>query len=90
MNKISIILAICLMGSSSALFAKCFTFKKSDIRVCIDGNSNAERKKAQDICDKANGSDCGGISGYSGNCKTAGKVKCFDGSGSEQKDLKAD
>lgn len=80
-----------LFYSSNSIYAKCFTFKKADgIKVCLNGNSNADRKKASDVCKSVNGSDCGGISGYSGSCQKSNSTKCIDEAGAEQKSLKVD
>lgn len=79
------------MVSFSGLSAKCFGFSKNkDYKVCIDGDSNAVRKKARDVCKSKSGSDCGNITGYSGSCNASGSIKCLDESGSEKKSLKAD
>ncbi|MDF3818686.1 hypothetical protein P3G55_02170 [Leptospira sp. 96542] len=91
MKKIS---ALCIFVTfvwmQEGLSAKCFGFSKNkDITVCIDGNSNAVRKQASEICKTKSGKDCGNITGYSGSC-SAGKNLCLDHSGNEKKSLKVD
>jgi len=77
-----------MLGTPDA-FAKCFAFKKSDAVVCIDGNDNATRKQAEGVCKDATGKACGGITGYSGECRTSGDKVCYDGKGKQQKYIKA-
>jgi hypothetical protein len=79
------------MMSFSGLSAKCFGFSKNkEITVCINGESYAVRKQAQEVCKSKSGSDCGNITGYSGSCNASGSKKCLDESGSEKKSLKVD
>lgn len=81
---------ITIVFSMGSLSAKCFAFSKNkDTKVCVDGNNNSARKKAQDVCKSKSGSDCGNITGYSGECKDNGKIKCLDASGKEGKSLKS-
>ena len=48
--------------SNSLLIAKCYSFRKVDsVKICIDGDSNADRRKAQELCKKIIGSECGGV-----------------------------
>ncbi|WP_167884209.1 hypothetical protein [Leptospira idonii] len=51
MKKISILLGILFVTAGNAtLFAKCYGFRDTDIKVCVEGDGFAERKKAGEIC----------------------------------------
>ena len=90
MKKILILTLVTSCFSLAELSAKCFGFSKNkDYKVCVDGDSNASRKQAQEVCKSKSGSDCGNITGYSGSCN-AGSVKCLDASGTEKKSIKVD
>lgn len=82
--------AICLaMALPGSLSAKCFSFSAADgIKVCVDGNNNAARKKAGAACKEATGSKCGNITGYSGSCQKGSGTRCIDENGNEKKSLK--
>lgn len=68
------------------LSAKCFNFSEGDgIKVCIDGTGFSTEKKAKAVCEKAKGGKCGNVTGNSGSCNG----KCFDESGKEHRNLKA-
>lgn len=85
---LSVALAFSLTAPA-ALSAKCFSFSDADgVKVCVDGNNNAARKRAQAACKKATGSKCGNITGYSGSCQKGSGTRCFDGDGNEAKRLK--
>lgn len=92
MKKLTILLSLFFVtGIFFQLSAKCFGFSKNkEITVCIDGNNNAARQQAQSVCKANSGSDCGNITGYSGNCSASERKKCLDATGSEKKSLKAD
>lgn len=72
---------------ASTAHAKCFGFRDADITVCIDGNDNATRGQAEEVCESVTGDDCGGISGYSGSCSGS---DCYDGDGEQHSRLSAD
>ena len=67
------------------LTAKCYGFRDADIKVCVEGDSNADRKKAGEVCKKVNGSDCGQTTGNSGSCTGP---KCYDADGNQNKNIK--
>jgi hypothetical protein len=91
MKKILVLTLAISIFSFAELSAKCFGFSKNkDYKVCIDGESNAVRKQAQEVCKSKSGSDCGNITGYSGSCNASGSVKCLDASGAEKKSLKVE
>ena len=92
MIKISFpILVLSLFAFNSVLSAKCYSFRNADhIKVCIEGDSNADRRKAQEICKKIIGSDCGGVGGYTGSCIKYENLKCFNSEGKEQKNITVD
>ncbi|MEQ9365317.1 MAG: hypothetical protein RIF32_13815 [Leptospirales bacterium] len=84
----SIALALTLAWPVS-LAAKCFSFSDADgVKVCVDGNNNAARTRAENACKKATGSKCGNITGYSGSCQKSSGTTCIDENGEEQKRLK--
>lgn len=78
------------LGVASVANAKCFAFSDSDAVVCIDGNDNATRRQATEVCEDATGSDCGNITGYSGSCRSSGDRQCYDASGDEVSSASAD
>lgn len=84
----TVALAVALTAPA-ALSAKCFSFSDADgVKVCVDGNNNAARKRAKAACKKATGSKCGNITGYSGSCREGSRTSCFDGNGNQAKSLK--
>jgi hypothetical protein len=92
MNKISFsILLLSFLIFNSAITAKCYSFRNvENVKVCIEGDSNADRRKAQEICKKIIGSDCGGVGGYTGSCIKHENLKCFNSEGKEQKNISVD
>lgn len=72
---------------ASTASAKCFAFSDADIKVCIDGNDNATRRQAQEVCEDATGDDCGNITGYSGSCNGS---NCYDESGDQVRSISVD
>lgn len=73
------------------LFAKCYSFRKSEnIKVCINGDSNADRRKALSICMNKTGMDCGGVGGYTDSCIKDKKTKCYNEEGKEQDHISVD
>ena len=93
MKKTSLLfsLLIILNFTSSALYAKCYSFRKAEgVKVCINGDSNADRRKAQDLCKNITGSDCGGVGGYTGSCSKGENLKCYNEEGKEQKNISVD
>ncbi|MDX1958179.1 MAG: hypothetical protein SFU98_06380 [Leptospiraceae bacterium] len=87
MKKLISILSILFLLGAVDLSAKCFNFKNGDgIKVCLPGTGASAEKKAKAACKQVKGSDCGGVTGYSGSCKG----RCVDESGKESKELKAD
>ncbi|HMV42365.1 MAG TPA: hypothetical protein PK079_02555 [Leptospiraceae bacterium] len=89
MKKLALVISIVLATafSTSSLFAKCYGFRDADIKVCVNGDSNADRKKASETCKKVVGADCGGITGYSGSCTGP---KCYDDGGNKKSNIKVD
>ncbi|HMW04191.1 MAG TPA: hypothetical protein PK079_14310 [Leptospiraceae bacterium] len=76
---------------NSILSAKCYSFRKIEsIKVCIEGDSNADRRKAQDVCKDVLGADCGGVAGYTGSCAKSEKLKCYNKDAKEQKHITVD
>jgi hypothetical protein len=76
---------------TSTLSAKCYSFRKAeDLKVCINGDSNKDRKKAQEICKMLTGVDCGGVGGYTGSCSKSASLKCYNDEGKEQKNISVD
>lgn len=67
--------------------AKCFSFSEADVKVCIDGNDNATRNAAKEVCENATGSDCGNITGTSGSCNG---TSCYDASGDQVRSISVD
>lgn len=72
--------------------AKCYRLSNapSDVYVCVGKNGSdsfADRKKAQEICKKETGSDCGSVSSTSSSCHSNSN-KCYDENGKASRDLK--
>ena len=83
-----IILSLSLLFAAEAS-ADCFAFRDLDLKVCIEGDDNAARKKATEVCEDVSDKDCS-ITGSSGECRESGSKKCYDESGKEQKHIKVD
>ncbi len=69
--------------------AKCFAFRGEDIRVCVDGDDNAARRRAAEICEGVVERACS-VSGYSGECRRSSSVRCYDAQGEEQRSIESD
>jgi hypothetical protein len=69
--------------------ADCFAFRDLDLKVCVEGDDNAARKKAEEVCKKVSDKKCS-ISGSSSECRESGSKKCYDESGDKQKHIKVD
>ncbi len=82
---IAIVLFMATILTTSSLSAKCYAFRDAEIKVCVEGDSNADRKKAGDVCKKVKGSDCGLTTGNSGSCTGP---KCYDEDGKQNKNIK--
>ncbi len=80
---------LAVVGGASVAEAKCFAFRGKDIKVCVDGDDNAARRRATSVCEDVTGSDCA-ISGYSGECQRSSSVRCYDGSGDEQRRIQSE
>lgn len=80
---------LAMAGGASVAEAKCFAFRGQDIRVCVDGDDNAARRRATNVCSQVTDSTCS-ISGYSGECRRSGSTRCYDGSGEEQRHIESD
>jgi len=74
------------MALIQQLSAKCYSFRETDIKVCINGDTNEVRKKALAVCKKVVSKDCGQTTGASGSCNG---MKCYDESGSKRLIIKA-
>lgn len=84
------IIIIMLLGTTS-LSAKCYSFRKANgVKICINGDSNADRRKAISICKDITNLDCGGIGGYTDSCHKNEKIKCYNEEAKEQKHIMVD
>ncbi|TGL58527.1 hypothetical protein EHQ58_10320 [Leptospira ognonensis] len=86
---LNIRIIVALLGTvllTQQLSAKCYSFRESDIKVCINGDTNEVRKKASAVCKKTIGKDCGPTTGASASCNG---TKCYDESGSKRFIIKA-
>lgn len=84
MKKLIAGLALVGVLLPGAALAKCYHFDKSgDIYVCVQGDSFPDRNKAKAICDKAKGSDCGGVGSSSSSCNGV----CYDENGNKKQSL---
>ena len=91
MKKLMLVASAALALAAPLAQAKCYHLEKapSDVYVCVGKNgsdSSDDRKKAKEICDKATGKDCGGVSSYSSSCHS-NIDKCYDESGKASRDL---
>jgi hypothetical protein len=82
------ILVLCSLFAAEAQ-ADCFGFRGMDIKVCLEGDDNAARSKAVEVCEEVSGESCS-ISGTSGECRESGDKKCYDEEGEEQKHIRVD
>lgn len=78
-----------LLALPATAEAKCFAFRGEEIRVCVDGDDNAARRRASEVCEGVVGHACS-VSGYSGECRRSGSVRCYDHTGAEQRSLESD
>lgn len=69
--------------------AKCFAFRGNDVRVCVDGNDNAARRRATEVCETVTGGACA-TTGYSGECRRSAAIRCYDAAGEEQREVQSD
>lgn len=76
-------------AAPSVAEAKCFAFRGLDLRVCVDGDGNASRRTAVDVCERVSSESCS-VSGYSGSCRTSGDTHCYDSTGTEQRSIESD
>ncbi|MBK8397048.1 MAG: hypothetical protein IPL26_17675 [Leptospiraceae bacterium] len=90
-HNLLILLSLSVFSINLPLSAKCYSFRKNkDVKVCINGDSNADRRKAQNICKQVSGLDCGGVGGYTGSCNKGTQLKCYNEEGKEQKNISVD
>lgn len=90
-KNLSIFLALIVCLISTNLSAKCYSFRKTnEVKVCMNGDSNADRRKAQVICQQMIGFDCGGIGGYTASCNKENNLKCYTEEGKERKNIIVD
>jgi len=78
--------ALLFVGIVGTAEAKCFTFSgKSDVGVCVNGDSTDSRKEAKKICESQEGS-CGNIKSSSSKCHS-NSGKCYDENGHASRSL---
>ena len=77
---------VLLVTATTAVHAKCFTFSgKSDVGVCVQGDSTDSRKEAKKICESQEGS-CGNVKSSSSKCHS-NSGKCYDENGNASRSL---
>lgn len=90
MKQLSVVFVfVSMLATPLVAEAKCFGFRGLDIRVCVDGDDNAARRRATAVCDRVSDEECS-ISGSSGECRRSSSVRCYDGSGEEQRHIESD
>jgi hypothetical protein len=82
----SFLIAAALTVLPNVAEAKCFAFRGQTIRVCVDGDNNASRRAATEICGRISGQPCS-VSGYSGSCQRSSSVRCYDARGQERRSI---
>lgn len=85
----SIAAALLLTVVPSLAEAKCFAFRGMSIRVCVDGDNNAARRAATEVCERVSSESCS-ISGYSGSCQRSSSVRCYNAQGQEQRSIESE
>ncbi len=85
---VSLLLMVSVIAPSTA-DAKCFAFRGNDVRVCVDGDDNAARRRATEVCETVTGGACA-TTGYSGACRRNGTVRCYDAAGEERREVQSD
>ena len=74
------------VGMTAALDAKCFTFSgKSDVGICVKGDSTDSRKEAKKICEAQEGG-CGNVKSSSSKCHSK-SGKYYDENGNASRSL---
>ncbi len=90
-NMLNVGILIIILFSTAGLSAKCYSFRKADgVKVCINGDSNADRRKALSICMNLTGLDCGGVGGYTDSCHKSKKIKCYNEDAKELNSISVD
>lgn len=75
-----------VIGVATTAQAKCFTFSdKSDVGVCVPGDSSSARKEAKKICDDKEG-NCGNVKSSSSKCHS-NSGKCYNENGDASRSL---
>ncbi len=84
--KILFMASLIVVGFSTVAEAKCFTFSgKSDVGVCVPGDSTDSRKEAKKICESQEGS-CGNVKSSASKCHS-NSGKCYDEHGNASRSL---
>jgi len=78
--------AVIFLGLTLVSEAKCFTFSgKSDVGVCVPGDSTDSRKEAKKICEDKEGS-CGNVKSSASKCHS-NSGRCYDEHGDASRSL---
>lgn len=85
----ALLTATALFVGPSLAEARCFGFRGEDIKVCVSGSDGSARRQATAVCERVLGHSCS-ISGDSGECRRSSSVRCYDGSGNEQRQINPD
>jgi hypothetical protein len=82
----TLVLGATLFSAQASALCYRFSAAGSEVGVCIKGDSFADRKKAQEICKKGEGKDCGNITSTSSSCHS-NSGRCYDASGNKSRSL---
>ncbi len=85
----SLLVAAALTALPGVAEAKCFAFRGQTLRVCVDGDNNASRRAATEVCERISGERCS-VSGYSGSCQRSSSVRCYDARGQERRSIESE
>ena len=83
------LIALSLFAAPALAEARCFGFRGENIKVCVEGSGGSARRQAQSVCEDVVGHRCS-VSGDSGECRRSSSVRCYDGSGNEQRHIDPD
>jgi len=83
---VTITLGVVLFAGPASALCYRFSAAGSEVGVCIKGDSFADRKKAQEVCKKGEGKDCGNITSTSSSCHS-NSGRCYDANGNKSRSL---
>ena len=91
-NVIKMAAAFALVGGlvlPSIAEARCYAFRDTGVRVCVEGSGGSAERQARAVCEQVTGNSCR-TTGNSGECRSSGRVQCYDADGNQQRHINPD